>query len=118
MMRTGTMLSQGDIVLVPVPFTDLSSTRRRPVIVISNDAYHTSGEDMIVIAMTSNPKATPYTFVLTNADLVNGSLNRPGTVRADKVYTLSQKIIVKTFGRVSDAVLDEIRKRLEQIIKK
>jgi mRNA interferase MazF len=112
------MPSRGDIVLVPVPFTDLSSTRRRPVIVISNDAYHRSGEDMIVVAMTSNPKVTPYSFVITNADLVLGSLNRPGTVRPDKVYTLSQKIIVKTFGRVSDAVLDNIRIRLEQVTKK
>jgi mRNA-degrading endonuclease toxin of MazEF toxin-antitoxin module len=30
----------GDIVLVPVPFTDLTSQRRRPVIVISNDTYN------------------------------------------------------------------------------
>jgi mRNA-degrading endonuclease toxin of MazEF toxin-antitoxin module len=48
------MPDQGDIILIPVPFTDLSSTRRRPVIVLSNDAYHQSGEDMIVVAMTSN----------------------------------------------------------------
>jgi mRNA interferase MazF len=110
------MLNQGDIVLVPVPFTDLSSTRRRPVIVISNDAYHSSGEDMIVVAMTSNSRVTPYSFVLSNKDLVAGALNRPGTVRSDKVYTLSRKIIVKTFGRVSNVVLDDIRKILGQII--
>ena len=28
------MYKQGDIVLIPVPFTDLSSQRKRPVIVI------------------------------------------------------------------------------------
>ena len=32
------MPKQGDIVLIPVPFTDLTSQKRRPVIVISNDA--------------------------------------------------------------------------------
>lgn len=46
---------QGDIVLIPVPFTDLTSCKRRPVIVISSDHYNTSGPDMVVVAMTSNP---------------------------------------------------------------
>lgn len=31
------MPKQGDILLIPIPFTDLSSHKRRPVIVISND---------------------------------------------------------------------------------
>jgi mRNA interferase MazF len=69
------MPSQGDIVLVPVPFTDLTTTRQRPVIVLSNDAYHRYGDDMLVVAMTSNPKVTPYSFVITNADMVAGRLN-------------------------------------------
>jgi mRNA interferase MazF len=34
------MPEQGDIVLIPVPFTDLSAQKRRPVIVISNKAYN------------------------------------------------------------------------------
>lgn len=34
------MPDQGAIVLIPVPFTDLSSHKRRPVIVVSNDDYN------------------------------------------------------------------------------
>ena len=45
------MPKQGEIVLIPVPFTDLSSHKRRPVIVISNDDYHQSTTDMVVVAM-------------------------------------------------------------------
>ena len=39
------MPEPGDIVLIPVPFSDLSSTKRRPVIVISNRAYHQTTAD-------------------------------------------------------------------------
>ena len=103
------MPSQRDIVLVPIPFTDLSSTRRRPVIVISNDQYNRTTDDIIVVAMTSNPAAIQHSFTITTADLESGTLNHPGRVRADKIYTLSQRIVVKTFGRVNTATLDRIR---------
>ena len=72
---------QGDIVLVPVPFTDLSSHKRRPVIVISASSYNRSAADVVVVAMTSSPATAPYSFPITTADLVAGALNRPGTVR-------------------------------------
>ena len=109
------MPKQGDIVLIPVPFTDLTSQKRRPVIVISNDAYHRSCTDMVVAAMTSNPTVTPYSFTITSADLAAGALNRPGTVRVDKIYTLANSLIVKTFGRVSEATLERIRKLLNDL---
>ena len=51
------MPDQGDIVLIPVPFTDLSSQKRRPVIVISCAAHNRKSLDMVVVAMTSNPQA-------------------------------------------------------------
>ncbi len=55
-------LQQGDIVLIPVPFTDLSSHKRRPVVIVSADAYNDTGPDFIVVAMTSNPAQTPVGF--------------------------------------------------------
>jgi mRNA interferase MazF len=107
---------QGDIVLIPIPFTDLSSRKRRPVIVISNDAYNQKTADIVVAAMTSNPISVDYSFTITSADLETGTLNRPGKVRVDKIYTLSQSIIVQTFGRVKISVLDQIRKVLNDLI--
>ena len=109
------MPKQGDIVLIPIPFTDLSSTKQRPVIVVSNDAYNRHSADVVVVAMTSNPTPGPYTFVLTSANLERGRLNRPGQVRVDKVYALSQALIVKTFGRVDAATLNRIHEQLHDL---
>jgi mRNA interferase MazF len=103
------MPEQGDIVLIPVPFTDLSSQKRRPVIVVSNNAYNRTSADVIVVGMTSNPAASPHGFRITSADLSEGVLNRPGTVRVDKIYTLAQTIIVKKFGKVSPQIIQRIR---------
>ena len=110
------MPKQGDIVLIPVPFTDLSSQKRRPVIVISNDAYNRNMMDVIVVAMTSNPVPADYSFTITSSDLEQGTLNRPGKVRVDKIYTLSQSIVVKTFGRANPAMLERIRQTMQDLI--
>jgi mRNA interferase MazF len=109
------MPNQGDIVLIPIPFTDLSATRRRPVIVISNDRSHLATADMVVVAMTSNLLAAPYSFTITSADLNSGALNHPGRVRVDKIYALAQSIVVKRFGTVKPTVLDRIRTMLADL---
>ena len=102
------MCEPGDIVLIPVPFTDLSSQKRRPVIVISNEVYNQKMMDVVVVAMTSNPVEVDYSFTIASSDLVQGQLNRQGKVRVDKIYTLSQSIIVKKFVQVNTKVLGKI----------
>ena len=110
------MPEQGDIVLIPIPFTDLSSQKRRPVIVISNNDYNRKTEDVVVVAMTSNPESTDYSFSISSSDLINGKLNRPSKVRVDKLYTMSQSIIVKTFGRVDVRILQRVRSTLQELV--
>jgi mRNA interferase MazF len=100
---------------VPVPFTDLTASRKRPVIVISRDLYQTSTLDFVAVAMTTNLAPDPHSFVITSADLVEGVLAQPSRVRADKIMTLAQSIIVKKFGRVTLTVLDRIRNEIAHL---
>jgi mRNA interferase MazF len=109
------MLEQGEIVLVPVPFTDLSSQKRRPVIVLSNDNYNRQSPDIIVVAMTSNPAVVAHGITIDSRDLVRGTLNHQGTVRVDKIYALAQSIVVKRFAKVTPAVLNRLRTLLADV---
>ncbi|GIK10502.1 MAG TPA: type II toxin-antitoxin system PemK/MazF family toxin [Anaerolineales bacterium] len=112
------MPEQGDILLVPIPFTDLSSQKRRPVIVVSNNDYNQKTTDLVVVAMTSNPIETDYSFSITSDDLEKGALNRPGKVRVDKIYTISKSIVVKAFGKVNEKVMERIRSELQSLTAK
>ena len=56
-----------------------------------------------------------YSFTITSADLVSGTLNRSGKVRVDRVYTLAQSIVVKTFGQVNETTLERIRQLLSEL---
>ena len=43
----------GDIVLVPFPFTDQTTTKKRPAVVVSSDVFNSQYADIIVMAITS-----------------------------------------------------------------
>ena len=99
------MYKRGDIVLIPIPFTDLTSSKKRPVLILSADQYNEKTEDIIVAAITSNLDNSAYTVKITQSDLAEGNLLHDSCIRADKLYTLSQTIIIKKFGTVRSKVL-------------
>ena len=43
----------GDVALLPFPFTDLTTTKQRPAVVISSEAFNARGYDIVVLAITS-----------------------------------------------------------------
>lgn len=47
------MLERGDLVLIPYPFTDLSASKRRPVLVLVGTDAH---GDFIGLPVTSRPR--------------------------------------------------------------
>jgi len=105
-------LRQRDIALVPVPFSDLTTLKRRPVLVLSCDAFHRRGEDVVVAAITSQASPAAYRVAITASDLVEGALPQASWVRADKLYTLSTRIVIKRFGILRLEVFDKV---IEQI---
>lgn len=116
MTLSGTMLRQRDIVLIPIPFTDLTSQKKRPAIIISSDKYNETNEDIVVVALTSNIESRNFTITLTADDLEDGVLKVTSMIRVDKIYTLNKSIIIKTFGRVKPDILAKIKDSILKLI--
>lgn len=112
------MYEQGDIVLIPVPFSDLTQRKQRPVLVISNNNYNKMTKDIVVVAITSQLKNLDYSVVVESSDLEEGTLKVTSAVRADKVYTLSKDIVRKKFGRVNSEVMSGVRSKVNELINK
>jgi mRNA interferase MazF len=95
------MFERGDLLLVPFPFTDLSSTKRRPVLAITApDSYG----DFIALPVTSRPQKD-HALPLAKGDLARGSLPAPSWIRTDRIVTLNSRLVIKEFGHVSDRIL-------------
>jgi mRNA-degrading endonuclease toxin of MazEF toxin-antitoxin module len=66
---------------------NLSSSKKRPVLGISNSEYNGKTEDIIVAAVTSNIEEKDYSVVFKNSDMLEGNIKVDSCVRADKIYT-------------------------------
>lgn len=99
---------QREILLIPVPFTDLSSQKRRPVLVLSSLAHNSTLPDIVVAAITSNLATPGGGVAIDTADLEHGTMPTRSLVRPDKVYTLSKTIIVKSYGRLANGKFAEV----------
>ena len=95
----------GAIVLTDFPFTDLSSVKRRPALVIS--ANNARRADVIVAYLTSvarnEPDALPIMPTATNG------LKVPSMVRFDKIATIDKSIIAGRLGTADPAWLGRAR---------
>jgi mRNA interferase MazF len=105
---------RGEIVLIPVPFSDLSQTKQRPVLVISNTSHNYASRDMIVVAITSN--LLQNGIVIESNDLTVGELPKKSIIRCENIYTLEQNIVIKRFGVISEKVLEKVTSEINNLI--
>lgn len=117
MTGSGTMpYRQREILLVPIPFSDLTSRKVRPVVVLSNDVYNRGGPDLLVAGITSNVSSRPYTVGLDTPQLEQGAIRHPSMVRADKIFSIDQAIILKSIGIVRQTTFEQIRQQVRDLI--
>lgn len=87
----------GDLVLIPFPFSNLATEKKRPVLILTFPDYY---DDFIGLAVTSTP-IQEAALPLIPASMLQGSLPKPSWVRLDKVYTLDTGAVVRNLGRVT-----------------
>lgn len=94
------MFEAGVLVLLPFPFSDASTSKRRPVLALTKpDEYG----DFIGMAVSSRSHHT-HTVPLQNDSLAEGQLPKPSWIRTDRVVTLNASLVIKAFARIKAEV--------------
>jgi len=101
---------RGDVVLVPFPFSDLSTTKVRPV-VVSGSLYHTTEPDLILAAITS--ANGPLDYVL--RDWQATGLRYPSAVKP-VLFTLDPTRVIYRVGALTPSDLAEVSQRLRRAL--
>ena len=107
-----TTFRPGDVVLVHFPFTDLSSTNKRPALVLSPAAYAAKHGDVVVLALTSQPQ--PDSSLLLR-NWRNAGLPMPTWLKP-VIGTLSSRLVVRRLGRLAMPDQQRVRPALIQAI--
>jgi mRNA interferase MazF len=107
----------GDVILVPFPFTDGSSSKKRPAIVISSDSYDRSKPDVILIAVTSQVN----TYLQFGEALVNdwsaAGLLKPSVIKP-VIATVEKNLVIRKLGKLEALDLEALENILQQIIQR
>ncbi|MGH8021486.1 MAG: type II toxin-antitoxin system PemK/MazF family toxin [Opitutaceae bacterium] len=99
----------GAVVVVPFPFTDLSTTKVRPALVL---ATFTRG-DVLLCQITSQSAGHPEVVPLASADFApGGALPRVSFALPHRVVTAHESCVRRVVGSVTSAKLHEIRERV------
>lgn len=106
-------LARGDIVLVPFPFTDLSSTKRRPAVVVWADPAQV---DFTLAFVSSREAAVPgvgeVAVLPTHPEFALSGLVTASRIRAEKLVTLTRSLITRWLGRLGPLLMSDLDRAL------
>ena len=108
-------LVRGDVVVLLFPFSDLSSSRKRPAVVVAN----LSGDDFILAQITTaSARSDEYAIPLETKDFQTGRLIVSSLVRPNKLFTADVSIISSKMGTLKEKKIKEIQDSLVNIFQK
>ena len=89
-----------DVVVVPFPFTDRQSDKRRPALVISDSVNFNHKTGHSVLAMITSSSQSPWQLDVPIEDIEAAGLPSSSKVRM-KLFTMDHRLILRKAGHLS-----------------
>jgi mRNA interferase MazF len=86
----------GQVVLVPFPFSDLTSAKLRPAVVLADAGR----DDWVLCQVTSNPYSDSHAIQLVESSFRSGSLQVTSYARPGKLFTANNRLMVLQAGHL------------------
>ncbi len=109
------MYEQKEIVLMPFPYTDLTSYKNRPALIISNSSLN-KAEDRICCLITSVPVKDG--IEIEKKFIKEGKLPFKSWIKPYRIFTINEKIIKKKLCTISDEFYDFVLKEVNKYLKR
>ena len=103
---------KGDILILSYPFSDFTSQKRRPALLIASP----KGNDIIICQITSQVHYDSLSISLEEGDFVQGSLHQKSYIRPNKLISIDKKLILYKAGKISNIKINEVIDSIIRII--
>lgn len=110
--------NQGEIVIVSYPYSDYKGIKTRPAIIISNDVFNRSYQDIILVPLTSVIRREGVSVILNSDDLSSGKLLRTSVARIDKLASIDKKRIKAIVGKIKEPIINIILEKCHTTLTK
>lgn len=105
-----------DVVVVPFPFTDRTSTKRRPALVLSNAENFNREVGQSVLAMITSAKNSDWPLDIEIEDLDSAGLPSSSIVRM-KLFTLDECLVIRKVGTLVKRDRENVVAVLHRLLK-
>ena len=106
-------LVKGDVVVLPFPYSDLSSSKKRPALIVGV----LEGNDVILCQITSKKRDDKYALNLDNTDFKLGKLNLESYIRPNRIFTADKSIILYKIGSIKENKIQEVIGKIIEVLK-
>ena len=103
---------KGDVVVIPFPFSDLSSSKRRPALVVAV----ASSDDIILAQITSRNFNDIYSIELSDIDFMAGGLNVVSNIRPNKLFTAEISIVDYKAGNIKVQKMKDVAETISTLV--
>lgn len=102
-------MQQGDIILIPFPFTDLTGSKKRPALILIVGIL-----DITVSFISTKLHWQEPADILLYPNSING-LKKPSLVRIGKMATIDKSLVIGKLGSINETEISELHKKLIQL---
>jgi mRNA interferase MazF len=104
-----------DVVVVPFPFTDRRTQKRRPALILSKNEEFNMTAGHYVLAMITSQKNPAWPLDTAITDMKKAGLTSASKVRM-KLFTLDARLILKKIGTLSPKDQKSVSKALRNLL--
>ncbi len=104
-----------DVVVVPFPFTDRTTTKRRPALVLSDAGNFNKKLGQSILAMITSASNSVWPLDVNIQDLDTAGLPSPSVVRM-KLFTLDDQLVIRKAGALAKQDQSAVSTAIHQLL--